>query len=165
MQSNYQSSIEAVRVKVGKHSGRFAWASLSGKKCFATVTAFTLLALSLNLHLFFMQVLGWGGMIIENQRETASWVEAVDITFGGEKPCSLCTTVASALRPADGVQYPAVPRALEDTRLLSGMLLFWVRNDLAVLPPAHTAVPAIMTGDNVPGGYIAAPEPPPPKLV
>jgi hypothetical protein len=45
-------------------------------------------------HWFVLQTIAWGGMLSENLRERPL-VEAVQRTFDGEHPCSLCVEISN----------------------------------------------------------------------
>src|SRR5690606_31105909 len=63
----------------------------------AALALLALCDLSLNLHLFVLQLYGWSGMFAEARQSTDSWFEAATQTIRGEKPCDICRQVGKAM--------------------------------------------------------------------
>ena len=88
-------------------------------------------------------------------------VQAAKDTFSGEKPCELCTRIASARESAPAGQEPLAPPSVSSAKLLQEMI---ATEPLALKPPRPTdlAFPAFPATRGFPGHDRDAPPIPPP---
>jgi len=98
------------------------------------IAVFLLLAMLVvnNVHLPVMQVAAWSGMLVSYSRDN-SIAEAIEMTFGGERPCEMCCAIEKAQTTSSN---QSNPEALQGsyTRDICGLLAI----AFSLISPAFT---------------------------
>ena len=78
---------------------------------YRTISTLLLSALLLanNLHLPFLQVVAWCGMLVSYSRDNSA-AEAIEMTFDGDHPCPMCKAIKKAQRSSGGNTQLAGPK-------------------------------------------------------
>ena len=65
-----------------------------------SITILLALLVATNSHLPLMQVVAWAGMLIDYSRD-AGFSDAIEMTFDGEHPCSMCKAIQAEQEKTD----------------------------------------------------------------
>ncbi|MEX2381014.1 MAG: hypothetical protein WD490_01405 [Opitutales bacterium] len=133
----------------------------SAVRCVSAVLLLFVIAFGLNIHLFFLQVWGWSGMMLDYRNETGSWGQAASMTFGGEAPCNVCRNVDTALQAIE--TSTDQPHATAESRTLNWLLVLPVKVP-PVLPPAPPILWIAGPLPEEPSGVVFPPDSPPPRI-
>ena len=116
---------------------RFPFGDPLARSVLRRLTAFLLLGaflFGLNFHLFFLQLFGWSGMLVENREQSGSWMSAIEKTIDGETPCSVCRQVEIALNADNRHSESGAPGV--ENRIPPPLLIPLAGNPPKVEPPA-----------------------------
>lgn len=107
-----------------------------------------------------IQGYAWVSMLVTYSQD-GGFVQAAKDTFSGEKPCELCTRIASAREAAPAQQEPLAPAPVSSSKLLQEII---ASEPLALKLPRATDVilPAFPSACGFPGHDRDAPPVPPP---
>lgn len=111
---------------------------------------------SLNLHLALTQTAAWAGMLSDYGNQTGSFREAVEMTFGGDYPCELCSLVKESTPATNQDSKPAIEEA-------SKILLLIPKGRVTLLPNTPSSE-SFAQLDEQGRFYFMSPETPPPRV-
>jgi len=109
------------------------------------------LACSIGLHWSFLQSIAWTSMLVSNL-STSSFSQAVQRTFDGKHPCSLCKVIAS------GKKSEKRSERIQPLKKFDAL-----GQPLAIPVVLHIAFPMVEGGDSVIRTLPYAPLTPPPR--
>lgn len=124
------------------------------------ILTWLMLLLLVGGHWGMLQVVAWTGMLIDYSRDN-SFVEAVEMTFGGEYRCEICKRVDAGIAAEFGSDERKAPGKVHKTMKLDAVVMAVV---VALPAPTVTTMPGTRTHD-VPTGIDLEPPRRPPRAM